>query len=171
MAKYEEWLKEESLIKVTGWAKEGLSDEQIAKAKMHIAYSTFKEWKKKYSAFSDALKVGKEVADFDVENELYMSAHTRTVKVKKVFKLRTSIREGNHVVEEERLEVAEEEVLVPGNVTAQIFWLKNRRPDKWRDKPDYVAGEAYEDDGLMKALDSAVADMDDDSWMVEDEES
>ena len=21
-----------------------------------------------------------------------------------------------------------------GNTTAQIFWLKNRRPDKWRDK-------------------------------------
>lgn len=55
------------------------------------------------------------------------------------------------------------------DTTAQIFWLKNRRPDKWRDKPVAVNEEAYEDDGLLAALDAQIEDMEDDSWMLEDE--
>ncbi|HIU30849.1 MAG TPA: helix-turn-helix domain-containing protein, partial [Candidatus Caccousia avistercoris] len=41
-----------------------------------------------------------------------------------------------------------------GNTTAQVFWLKNRRPDRWRDKP--APAEAEEDDGLFQALAEAV---------------
>ena len=41
---------------------------------------------------------------------------------------------GKRVSENERIEYAEEEVFIPPDTTAQIFWLKNRRPDKWRDK-------------------------------------
>ena len=44
---------------------------------------------------------------------------------------------------------------VPGNTTAQVFWLKNRRPDRWRDRPAPSA-EQEEDDGLFEALAEAV---------------
>ena len=94
--KYQKWLEPENLILLEGWARDGLTDEQIAK-NMGISYSTLKDWKNKYSAISAALKKGKEVVDFQVENALLSSA-------------------------------------LEGNTTAQIFWLKNRRPDKWRDK-------------------------------------
>lgn len=94
--KYQKWLEKENLILLEGWARDGLTDEQIAK-NMGISYSTLKDWKNKYSAISATLKKGKEVVDFQVENALLSSA-------------------------------------LEGNTTAQIFWLKNRRPDKWRDK-------------------------------------
>lgn len=106
MAKYEYWLEDENLTLLEGWARDGLTDEQIAH-NMGIAYSTFKEWKKKYPTFSAALKKGKEVVDFAVENALLKTA-------------------------------------LVGNVTAQIFWLKNRRPDKWREKQKEDNREALE---------------------------
>lgn len=102
--KYEKWLEPENLILIDGWARDGLTDEQIAK-NMSISYSTLKDWKNKYSAISAALKKGKEVVDYQVENALLLSA-------------------------------------LDGNTTAQIFWLKNRRPDKWRDKQKEEADTA-----------------------------
>ena len=53
--KYQEWLTPEGLLKIEGWARDGLTDEQIAH-NMGIAYSTLKVWKEKYSAISAALK-------------------------------------------------------------------------------------------------------------------
>ena len=67
--KYEEWRKKEKLILLEGWARDGLTDEQIAK-NMGISRSTLSDWKKKYSDISDILKKGKEVVDREVENAL-----------------------------------------------------------------------------------------------------
>ncbi|MEE0569823.1 MAG: hypothetical protein ACLTMM_08735 [Lachnospiraceae bacterium] len=94
--KYEKWLKEENLLLLEGWARDGLTDEQIAK-NMGISVKTLFNWKTSYLPILQALKKGKEVVDYEVENALLSSA-------------------------------------LEGNTTAQIFWLKNRRPDKWRDK-------------------------------------
>lgn len=52
-----------------GWAREGLTDEQIAR-NMGISRSTLNQWKEKYSDISDTLKRGKEVVDLQVENAL-----------------------------------------------------------------------------------------------------
>lgn len=102
--KYQRWLEPEGLLLLEGWARDGLTDEQIA-LKMGIAPSTLYEWKKVHSEISESLKKGKEVVDYEVENALLQEAKK-------------------------------------GNVTAQIFWLKNRRSDKWRDKPvDYSEQE------------------------------
>lgn len=94
--KYQKWLEPENLILLEGWARDGLTDEQIAK-KIGINAGTLYDWIKKYPEISKSLKRGKEVVDFQVEKALLSSA-------------------------------------LEGNTTAQIFWLKNRRPDKWRDK-------------------------------------
>lgn len=72
--KYEYWLTEDGLTLLEGWARDGLTDEQIAKDKMGIAYSTFREWKKKYPALSAALKTSKEIVDREVENALLKRA-------------------------------------------------------------------------------------------------
>lgn len=132
--KYAEWLTGDKLLLLEAWARDGLTDEQIAH-NMGVAYSTLKEWKNKYSAFSAALKKGKEVVDIQVENALLKTATGYHEKVRKAIKLKTVRQDGHKKIEEERVEYVEEDVFVPGNVTAQIYWLKNRKPDQWREKP------------------------------------
>lgn len=95
--KYEKWLEPDGLTLLEGWARDGLTDEQIAK-NMGISRSTLNKWKNDYSDISDTLKKGKDVVDYEVENALLKRA-------------------------------------IEGNITAIIFWLKNRRPNKWRDNP------------------------------------
>ena len=81
-----------------------------------------------------------------MENELFESCKTRTVTVKKPIKLKKVMVDGKKRLEEERIEYAEEQVVVPANVTAQIFYLKNRKPDKWKDKPQENTTEAQKND-------------------------
>lgn len=107
--KYRQWLEPEALALLKGWARDGLRDEEIAD-RMRISASTLYEWKKKYPEISEALKEGKEVADYRVEDALYAAA-------------------------------------LDGNITAIIFWLKNRQRDKWRDKPD--AQESAKEDASV----------------------
>lgn len=73
MPKYDEWLKDDKLILIEGWARDGLTDEQIAE-NMGISRSTLNMWKKKFSDISDTLKKGKEVVDRQVENALLKRA-------------------------------------------------------------------------------------------------
>lgn len=125
---------EPRLIEVQGWARDGLIDEQIAK-NLGVAYSTFRTYRDKHPALSAALKKGKEVVDREVENALLQKALGITKTVFKPIKLKEVIYdEGKRVRETERVEYAEEEVFIPPDTTAQIFWLKNRKPNEWRDR-------------------------------------
>lgn len=71
--KYEYWLTPEGLLKLEGWARDGLTDEQIAQ-NIGISRSTLNAWKERYSDISDTLKKGKEVVDRKVENALLKRA-------------------------------------------------------------------------------------------------
>lgn len=71
--KYQEWLTPEGLIKLEGWARDGLTDEQIAK-NIGISVGTLYDWKIKYPDFSETLKKGKDVVDREVENALLKRA-------------------------------------------------------------------------------------------------
>ena len=119
--KYQEWLTPDGLLLLEGWARDGLTDEQIAR-NMGINVKTLWVWKKDHDPICNALKRGKAVVDYEVENALVNAA-------------------------------------LEGNVTAQIFWLKNRRPDKFRDKPEQVrAANATEDDPITKSLKEDMGD-------------
>ena len=134
--KYSEWLTDDGLLRIFGWARDGLTDEQIAH-NMGIRRSTLNEWMNKFPDIADTLKKGKAPVDIEVENALLNSAKGYTVKVKKPIKVKTKrMLAGKGTIEEEHIEFVDEEVYVPPNSTAQIFWLKNRRPDKWRDKQE-----------------------------------
>jgi hypothetical protein len=98
-SKADEWLEQDKLTLLEGWARNGLTDEQIAH-NMGIRRETLYEYKKRHPNIANALKKGKEVVDLEVENALLKSA-------------------------------------LSGNITAQIFWLKNRKPKIWRDKVQY----------------------------------
>lgn len=123
MAKYSEWLKPEGLLKLEGWARDGLTDKQIA-YNIGINVCTLYDWKNNYSDISNALKKGKEVVDRQVENALLKRALGYSYIERRVKK------EFGEVVEETLIE----KEVVP-DTTAQIFWLKNRKPNEWRDKP------------------------------------
>lgn len=129
--KYQEWLEPEGLLKIEGWARDGLTDEQIAH-NMCISPSTLYEWKNAYSEFSESLKRGKEVVDRQVENALLKRALGY---------------EYEEVSEKYELGILTERKVTKKQVvpdtTAQIFWLKNRKPSEWRDKPE---GESVKDE-------------------------
>ena len=122
--KYEEWLTEDGLLKLEGWAHDGLTDEQIAE-KIGIRRPTLYDWKKKYSDISDALKRGKEVVDRQVENALLKRA------------LGYEFKEITQELTEDGMRVTKviTKQQAP-DTTAQIFWLKNRKPEEWRDKKE-----------------------------------
>ena len=135
-----------------GWARNGLTDEQIAH-NMGITAKTLYEWKNKYSVICEALKESKEVADLQVENVLYKSAIGHKIKLKKPMKVRIekSVPDKGKIVEEKVVYV-DEETYIPPNVTAQIYWLKNRRRNVWQDKPVAEELEVKIDNGLIDAL-------------------
>ena len=122
MAKIDEWLEQDKLILLEGWARDGLTYEQIAH-NMGIGLTTLKEWRQKDATISSTLKRGREVVDYEVENALLKRAlgYTITIVEQKLDK-------------EGCVHTLEKDVHVPGDTTAQIFWLKNRRKQQWRDK-------------------------------------
>lgn len=126
-SKAERWLEPEGLLLIEAWARDGLTKETIAH-NCGVHRSTLNEWEKTYSDIADALKRGKDVADILVENALFKRATGYTYTEVKV--------EYECGVETKRIETIKE---VPPDVGAQCFWLKNRRPDKWRDKQQVEA--------------------------------
>ena len=135
-----EWLEEDKLTLLKGWARNGLTNQQIAH-NMGINPKTLYDWMNKNEVFREALKKTKEVVDIEVENALFKKALGYNVTVQKAFKLKDIIynENGKKVSETERIEYAEEEIHVPADTTAQIFWLKNRKRNDWRDKVEYEA--------------------------------
>ena len=112
--KYEYWLTHEGLIRLEGWARDGLTDEQIAK-NMGVSVATLYNWKKSYLEILEALKKGKEVVDYEVENALLKRALGYEY-------IETKTKTESGVI----TEVTTTTKQVAPDVTAQIFWLKNK---------------------------------------------
>ena len=134
--RYHDWLTEEGLATIKGWAKEGLTDEEIA-ASIGIASSTFHGWKKRFPDLLEALKSGKEVADFRVEQETYRRAIGY---------------EYEEITFKDGVEVKRVKKHMPADVTAAIFWLKNRQPEKWNDRRQIQNNGTMEIIGALAGL-------------------
>ena len=85
-------------------------------------------YRNKYSDFNDALKKGKEIADIEVENALFKRAIG--------YKYKEVIKEVKEIDGKKSTYIKEVTKEMPGDVGAQIFWLKNRKSNKWKDKQD-----------------------------------
>lgn len=133
-SKWETHVKDK-LILVEGWARDGLTNEQIAE-KLGIGKTTFYKYLEEHVELSELLKRGKEVVDTEVENALLQKALGGKEKLLKPVKLKQVIYSdaGKKLKEFEEIVMVEEEVLITPDTTAQIFWLKNRKPGVWRDK-------------------------------------
>ena len=122
LGKINEWLEKDKLILLEGWARDGLTDEQIAK-NIGINRTTLYDWKKKETNIADALKKGKEVIDFEVENALLKRALG--------YEYEEETYENGILTKKVKKQVAPD-------TTAQIFWLKNRKKEQWREKIEVV---------------------------------
>lgn len=149
MAKYTEWLYKnkkgefalypEKKALLIGWAQDGLSVLQIAK-KIGISKDTLYDWVKKFPDFSDALRIGREPADYAVQNTLFKMATGYYVEEKTEEK---SDLKGRTVKVTRRY--------IPPNVVAVKYWLDNRMGDKWR--------ERQLDDGDVEDIDLSRAEV------------
>lgn len=121
------------------WRRNGASEEEIAK-RLGIAYSTFNLYKSRKSELSEALKKGAEIVDTEVENALLKRALG--------YDYDETTRERNENGDLVVTKVVHKQV-VP-DVTAQIYWLKNRCSDKWRDKLQVETSVTNENKELMR---------------------
>ena len=97
--RWEPWLGFDGIALLQGWARDGLTDEQIAK-NMGISRTTFYDWISRFPNIADTIKKGREVSDYIIENALFAKAAN-------------------------------------GDVASMIFYLTNRRPDKWQNKKQF----------------------------------
>lgn len=189
IGKYKEWVTKEGLLKIEGWARDGLTDKQIA-FNIGVSERTFTDWKKKYSSIFSVLKKGKEVIDRQVENALLKRAlgydyTERTAKIvdrdkelvsaeRREYENRYKMDHPDAELQEikdaaikaipttERIILLEIDKHQSSDTTAAIFWLKNRKPNEWRDRKEtQLSGEVgvsnplgkLTDDELRKLLD------------------
>ena len=87
MAKYDEWLSEDGLLKLQGYARDGMVDRELASA-MGISRTTLTKWKKKFPEIEKALRENKEIADRKVENALFDKCQGKIVTLKKPIKVK-----------------------------------------------------------------------------------
>lgn len=157
--KYHRWLTAEGLLMLEAWARDGLTDEQIAK-NVGIACSTLYVWKGSYPEITEALKKGKEVVDIQVENALLKRALGYAFT--EVTKERVAERdpETGEIIGSSMIVTKEVIKEVTPDVTAQIFWLKNRKPEAWRDVKNIDANVQTATSGLSnEQLDSLIAEL------------
>lgn len=144
--KYQRWLTPEGLTLLEGWARDGLTDEEIARGKLKVSPATFYDWVNKFPEISEAIKKGKEVIDYEVEQALLRRALGYETQEKRT---EMSIKDGLKTV------IIKKQV--PGDPTAQIFWLKNRRPDKWRERRENAAFNEQEQADAVNSFLMAVS--------------
>ena len=117
-----------------GWARDGLTDEQIAhNAGIHP--DTLYEWQKRFPVISDALKRGKAPVDVQVENALLKRAlgYEYEEVTTEITEPPYIDRRGKERVRKQKHVKKTRKIVLP-DTTAQLFWQKHRRPDKWRHK-------------------------------------
>lgn len=147
--KFKKWLEPEGLLLLQSWARDGLTDEQIAK-NIGISRSTLSEWKNKYPDISDTLKKGKEIVDIQVENALLKRA--LGYEYEEVEESETFNPDTGETTKTRRIIKH-----VVADTTAQIFWLKNRRPDKWRNREEIEVRNDSSTNEILKSIAEQVA--------------
>jgi hypothetical protein len=112
---------------IQAWKRAGLTDEEIAK-NLGVAWSTFKVYKATYPALMAALKTGKSDADAQVENALFKRACGYDYEEVETTVMKS--KDGSDIIP--RIKKVRKQVAP--DITAQIFYLKNRCYDRWRDR-------------------------------------
>lgn len=124
MKKVDWWLTEEGLMLLKARSRDSLTKRELAE-KTGVSPATLAKWEKKYPQIAEAVRCGREITDISVENAILKKAlGFPTEEVKKV--VRADGKE----------EITTVYKSVPPDLSAASVWLKNRCPEKWRDKPE-----------------------------------
>lgn len=146
ISKITEWQTKDKLILLTAWARDGLTDKQIAK-NIGISRQTLYKWKNDNVDILNALKKGKEVVDIEVENALLKKA--LGYKYDEVTYERVYDKDRQEYIKQETKRVTKE---VQPDPLSIFYWLKNRKPDKWKDR----VSDTENDEQIKEAKDILV---------------
>lgn len=139
-----------NLERIEKWTKEGATAKDIA-AKLKIAYSTLRKYidlgqdgDERYTALSDAFARGCEVSDDAIETALFNRAkgiEYEEQTFERVLNKQTGLYE----------EVCTKRVtkFIPPDPTSAMFWLTNRRPDRWKYKPQETDDSSGDERGVI----------------------
>ena len=137
----DDWLEEDNLILLESLARDGYQFQDIANV-IGISVTTLARWRKEYPEIDKALKNGRRIVDYKVENALLKSAlgyKTKEVRT-------TTIMRYGKVVETQK-EILEKEQTP--NVTACQVWLYNRKPDTWKKNRESIIDLDEEDTSIQ----------------------
>lgn len=124
--KYRDWITQDGLNTIRGWARDGYSDTQIAK-NIGVSRQQFYVWQKEYPDILDALKKGRQPVVVELEDALY--------KAGLGYEYEEMVEEITEVDGEQRKHIKRIKKHAPPNVIALIFALKNLKKQKFKDKP------------------------------------
>ena len=162
-SKATEWLTDDKLLVIKGWARDGLTNKEIAH-NVGVRADTFSTWVTRYAKLSQALKDGRQPVLVKLEDSMLHKSQGYFVE-----EVKTEIYE--HTDGRTSKKITKTKRWIPEDTTMLIFLAKNKMPNKYSDHPDPVAEELFESSGLMAAL---MADPDedlcDDTEAVTDEE-
>lgn len=161
---YSKWKECFGLESIRRLAEDGYSDEEIG-LRSGIGVSLLRRWKKQHPEFAAAIELGRSSADYAVVEALYKKAVGYNVALSKTYKLKRvdyDPETGKKLREYEELATGIDESFVPGDLKAETFWLKNRQPERWSDKPDRSIYDSEEDSvGIVEIPEADTIDPDD----------
>lgn len=142
----DEWLDDDHLMLIEGWARDGYTKQDIAGC-IGVDISTLRKWEKTYPEIAQAMKKGKEIIDYKVENALLKRALGFTAK-----EIKVTI--GKQVKNGQTFQICKETTIkeIAPDVTACAIWLNNRLPDKWKRNRDKVLEIDDEDSNLQVTI-------------------
>lgn len=139
----DEWLEDDNLMLIEAWARDGYTKQEVAD-RIGVHISTLRDWEKHYPEIKEALRKGRELIDYKVENALLKRALGYTTKEIKVV---IGKQNKNGQIFQITKEAIEKEVAP--DVTACAMWLNNRRPDKWKRNRDKIVEVEEEDSNVQ----------------------
>jgi len=142
LEKLKPWREKDGLIKIEGWARDGLNDGEIAK-NIGVSVRTYWLWKSKYPEIREAGSKVREIVDREIEHALYKGA--LGYEVEDIETTIEKLPDG-----ETKTKVKKLKRWVPPSPPLVIFYLKNRKPNEWRDRLEFEMSGTV---GLVQIID------------------
>lgn len=141
------------VTKLAALCVSGITDAALA-AFFGVTETTVNNWKLAHPAFLESLKGAKDDLDAKVERSLFERATGYEHAAVKILTVARGDNQGSDVEEVAYIE------RYPPDTTAAIFWLKNRQPDRWRDKSEVAHGLSSHLALMMSAAEERLAQRD-----------
>lgn len=146
-ALYDDWLTEDGLLQIKGWARDGLTDEEIARHRIGIAPQTLAKWKAQFGELRQALKEGRKPVAVKIEDSFLSKLEWRQVE-------ETEERIWKDSNGKEQKQVVRRKRWIAPDTACLIFAIKNHIPQRYSDHPmmDTSAEELNDRKALVDIL-------------------